>query len=291
MNLWKEQIIDTCIMIFDLVLFFIILTVHIFFFNKSSYKDTLSPSHIKYDERFQYNITHKIFNHSQIPIPRNKYGTPLIALILSKCKETSDYVPNGYDADIYYISCNNETNLYDARETNLILTFIIETYDNPIAENYIFAHNHEHSWHYIRDLSNQTKQIYKNIEKINQSCGMDEFNYYYFTRKTSEKRINKKGWGLYERFFDDFPDFPTFLPPPIKKGMYTFPCCSTILVPVSDIKLRPKAEYIQIRKMVRHFAYRQPEQNYNIGLLFEFTLSFIVSKRTITPFCPGVSLS
>ena len=245
---------------------------------------------IKYSFPFHYNVTHTIFNHSQIPFPINKStGKPLISMVIAKCLEEKDFFPNGVDADIYYVHCNNETKLYDAREASLFLSFIINTYDNPVADYYFFAHNHEKSWHYLSNLSSQIKRIYKFLRKVAKTCGPNKFMYHEYTKISSLKHIDVDGWKFYQIIYKNISKFPRILPPALLEEdeiVVGFPCCTTMIVPIQEIRKRPKEEYIEIKHRIRNLCYNAPHECFWVSILFEFTMGLLVSGNLIIPECP-----
>jgi hypothetical protein len=42
-----------------------------------------------------------------------------------------------------------------------LMTFFIECYDRPLAEKYIFVHDHDRSWHYKIDLFDALDRLFK----------------------------------------------------------------------------------------------------------------------------------
>ena len=76
-------------------------------------------------------------------------------IVLARCGSKSglpevELAAHGLGADVHYADCNSSTNTVDARETGIILQWIIRNFDllkSGQVDRVVFHHAHENSWH------------------------------------------------------------------------------------------------------------------------------------------------
>ena len=239
-------------------------------------KEEYFPPVFNFSETF---FSSRSFN--TINISQGKNNKPLAALILGTCGK--DYRPSGVGIDVYNVHCNKETGNYDCREGSLYLTFIINHYDDPVADYYIFAHGHEVSWHYLEPLSSVIRKVIQHPENFEKPmCGLYNF---------LVQRHLGFGNPYAEIYSHTFKKLKSYFYPSIDYStdvVMEFPCCSTFLVRVSEIQKRPKEDYIMIRRNLRKFAYNAKNIaniSYQCGLTLEFLYHYIFANLTDLSIC------
>lgn len=103
----------------------------------------------------------------EIFIPNNcKYGNfePFdILLIVQGCNHSiykrANFTYTKSQFPLLYIHCDLDTNWKSIRDGGIILDFIVDQYDKPLAKKYIFIHDHDISWHYKTDIWDRLNYI------------------------------------------------------------------------------------------------------------------------------------
>jgi hypothetical protein len=176
------------------------------------------------------------------------------------------------------ITCNNRTVKLDCHEAVGYLTFLINHYEQPLAEKYLFVHGHDTAWHEPENVFDVLPRLLKSEYFANYTYGAiypNVFGDRAFGRPTERRR----SWAepLYRYLFAN-----TSMPElPIDKGNRR-PCCATFFMSSELVWTRKKKEYILIRDRLREWS-RQHERYRSTALrcgwLMEFTWHILFTKN------------
>lgn len=156
----------------------------------------------------------------------------------------NSFIPPIRTIPSYRIQCTTRTSGYECCESKAYLDFIINTYDNPLADIYIFMHGHNAAWHFINPLTSTLEKLI-NSEYINEHFGGYQCYWNYGpTVKTNEQPTNDLMKLLFKNTNIETDNF----------GNWSYPCCSTFFVHSDQIRRRPKSEYIQMVENLREWS-------------------------------------
>jgi hypothetical protein len=180
------------------------------------------------------------------------------------------------------IECDNETNSIDCHEAVPYLNFIIENYDRPLADKYIFAHGHEAAWHYAGNF-------FDALESLLRSTYFRKLKYGGVFRQT----FSTGAWGdgeehwarpLYSYVFKQ-----TAMPAaPVEVGNQR-PCCATFWLNSELIRNRKVTEYIAVRDALREWSKEnrnmEPNPAYFCGRVMEYNWHILFTKKAFVDPC------
>lgn len=229
-------------------------------------------------------IEDKSFPKGPIRTPRSIPSYSHILLVYMTCGEPY-YPPPEMKIPSIEIKCDNQFNYYQCHETGPYLKFIIDHYQKPLADIYIFIHGHETSWHYPTPITEAIDQLSssKYIEE-NAFGGLECFWNYVPAIIQSNPVFNE----LYNYFFSG----TTISVVP--QMFWSYPCCSTFFVHSKSIKLRQLDEYKSWFSMIqtwsRKFANNNPGKDPAIycGRVFEGLWNVVLANVTyvkVPPYC------
>ena len=193
-----------------------------------------------------------------------------IRVFVTACSP-KDKIPKFINATVTTARCNIMEG-YHCHEVPYMLDFLINWYDNLTEETVVFSHGHTTSWH--------MPNIVNNLER---------------DRKTEYFRNQSFGGfrhGLWKRCCDD-PRYQDIYPfmfqgttmPRVWTRYSTYPCCSTFFVKTSQIRMRPKQDYINMYKNLQSWVAINPNISFHCGRVFEYTwhVIFTGSQEVKTP--------
>lgn len=199
----------------------------------------------------------------------------------------NSFIPPLKTIPSYRIQCTTPIGGYECGESKAYLDFIVETYDKPLAEIYIFMHGHNKAWHFINPLS-------RTMNKLIKSSYINEENYggyqcywnYGPTVITDEKPANDLIKLLFKDTNVEIDNF----------GNWSYPCCGTFFVHTDQIRRRPKLEYIHMVENLNEWTNKdlkfkqQFGKKYDgfCGRIFEMMWNRILSNISyvrLPPYC------
>lgn len=197
----------------------------------------------------------------------------------------------------YKLECNPETNYRDAREGGLFLDFIIQTYDNPLAEKYIFAQGHDNASHYRVDFWERIKYLSTTKYFQNSKCGAIYCDYHHFGVEEEALPLLNLGFMTNEYLLSNhITNVNIFIHDKRKDDI---PCCSTFFVTPELIRRTPLEEYKRIRKALIEYVIKNGDknmpnqgENYNAGIYLEYAWFLFFKLKSIPrPPCENRSVS
>lgn len=211
----------------------------------------------------------------QVDISNNTI--PHILFIYLICGKSNFKLPNlGYPT--YELQCNKTNNLYECHETGPYLKFLIDNYNKPLADIYVFMHGHLKSWHYPDLLQNS---LYSLITS----------NY-----------INQEIYGGYECMWNN--DFTMDIKNNITIDMYKYffintsisinipnewyyPCCGSFFIHEKYIHYRSIDDYKTLYNRIQLWSHKSINENtfaivnpsIQCGRIFEGMWHLILSRQ------------
>lgn len=183
------------------------------------------------------------------------------------------------------IKCDTQNNYYQCHETGPYLKFIIDHYEKPLADIYIFIHGHETAWHYTSPVTEAIERlVHSTYVEENTFGGLECFWNYIPAIIKSNPIVNE----LYDYFFSGTSISTN------PQEYWSYPCCSTFFVHSNSIKLRKLDEYkswfSRIQTWSRRFGNNHPEKDPAVycGRIFEGLWNVILGNVTyvkVPPFC------
>lgn len=169
-----------------------------------------------------------------------------IMVVYMTCKEKKPFPAEKFGLPTYNIKCNETTNPYDCREAVPYLNFIIDNYDNPLADKFIFVHGHETAWHYNTSV----------FEVVNKTIKTKEFQRNNYGGLYKRLWHNFVPWVRNKRYADIYPIFygNMSMAPYQYLARTSFPCCASFYVNSSNFKIRPKWEFITLRNRLTSWS-------------------------------------
>jgi hypothetical protein len=170
--------------------------------------------------------------------------------------------------------CDHSDGFDYCAEGGIFLDFVIETYDHPLADRYVFAHGHDYAWHYDPAFCDAFGRVYGSDYWKNNRFGAIYLKYRKSVRWPPEEDL----WAhpMYHEFFDG-----TSMPKEFPVNTSS-PCCSTFFVDTEAILMRPLEDYLLIRQRMRHWARHhqewRPSASYYCGRMFEYTWHVLLGQ-------------
>jgi hypothetical protein len=212
----------------------------------------------------------------------SKPPRPRALLIYTTCQNTVPFSVWRTDIPAIGIECNNETNFWDCNEAVPYLNFLIDNYDTPLADKYIFAHGHDTSWHYQGNFFDALDNLLSATYFRKLSYG-GVFRGNYFTGAWGD---GEEYWAkpLYQYLFTG-----TSLPPEPIEDHNQRPCCATFWLNSELVWSRKKEEYILMRDRLRNWSHEHQTINPNpawfCGRTMEYTWHIIFTKKAFIDAC------
>ena len=215
----------------------------------------------------------------------SKSGLPILAVIVSRCNENRLLfeVP----IDVYEVnSCKEPKQYVECSEAGAYLRFILQQYDHPVAENYLFIHGHNTSWHQNGGVNEMIKRILRNPNhSFYRNVDFCEPDIRFWLHK---RMLDLEYHFWYDEIYQNLPGMDKNF----KMQEQEYSCCAQFMVKKSAILRRPKEHY----RMVFHNMITWSFFNYNIhrdgprfycGRLFEYTWHKFLANLTKVPPCFG----
>ena len=173
-------------------------------------------------------------------------------------------IPMG-DIKLVNIHCDPELNGLDANEAGPMLRFLIQIYDHPMADKYIFIHGHETSNHYPKSISKTIKELTKTDHfKKNDFGGLfpshkqklyGHFNPFKDTIsiRIGHVKLHDYIFEILPSYFEQFENY----------SQWNFPCCSSFFISHSLIRKTPLATYTTILKNLHIFSSKHICDSFN----------------------------
>jgi hypothetical protein len=172
--------------------------------------------------------------------------------------------------------------LDDCNEAVPDLNFIIDHYDAPLADKYIFAHGHDRAWHYHGDFFDALHKLLNSTYFRNLSYG-GVFGGDYATGAWGPGEAEWAG-PLYQFVFGG-----TSMPSEPIEWPNQRPCCSTFWVNSELVRNRKKEDYIHIRDRLREWSRThrdaKPNPAYYCGRTMEYTWHILFTKKAFINSC------
>lgn len=231
---------------------------------------------ISWKRRIDSLISYSVFSKTPVPV----------ALIYATCaipgKTQPEFSPWRSKIPTIQAECDMKTRGIDCNEAVPYLNFIIENYDNPIADRYIFVHGHDRAWHH-------TANLFDALEKLMQLTYWQENSFggvFYRFYARGPWGNDEEDWAepLYREIFVN-----TSMPKDPQIMNNQRPCCATFWFDSKLIKNRQKKEYILIRDRLRnwslHHAYVVPNPGYYCGRTMEYNWHILLTKKSLVQRC------
>ena len=180
------------------------------------------------------------------------------------------------------IECNKETRFDDCNEAVPYLNFVIDNYDTPLADKYIFAHGHDTSWHYQGDFFDALESLLDSAYFRKMKYG-GVFRGQYASGAWGE---NEEWWArpLYKYVFAN-----TSMPPEPVEEHNQRPCCATFWLNSELVRNRKKEEYIEMRDKLRQWSRAHQDANpdpaWYCGRTMEYNWHIIFTKKAYVDRC------
>lgn len=192
------------------------------------------PNNTEYGNSFPYDVLlvvlgchHNQYKRGKFTIQKSKYPTVLLL-------------------------CNLTTNWKDLRDGGMMIRFIVDVYDNPLAKKYIFIQEHDKSWHYRVDVWDRLDYITTtNYFKSRDFGGI--FCEYWTMDHTTDKINNLYNSLSINKFMKELNIFPIMNSRDLIKRDDTFPCCMTLFISSSLFNKYPKENYENFYNSVRKY--------------------------------------
>lgn len=238
-----------------------------------------------YESRQYNNINGK---HNRIKKKKNiTYITPSILVLYTICGE-NHFLPPYICSQIKFkaIHCNKEKNDIDGHEAGIYLNYIINNYDNPSADVYLFMHGHNTAWHHINPLRETLLHLYLSKYLKDELFGGYQC---YWNFEPTFKTSNNYTIDMFNSIFHN--TSISTIPP----NEFSYPCCGTFWVKTSQIKKRQKEDYVKMlynmeewgRNNINNTIYKNDVSSYS-GRIFEMMWNVIFTNSSISkipPYC------
>ena len=182
------------------------------------------------------------------------------------------------------LPCSLDTNLLDCREGVPMLNFMIETYDHPLAERYVFLHGHENAWHYKPGIFQQMEQLMQTDYFWNEEFGGLYKRFY----TVGPQWFEKWAWPIYAYVFANTTMGPDTANKRPEKNHH--PCCASFFTKTSLLHKRPKSDYIRIRDRLRDWSRLHPHWRrgaaHYCGTVMEWSWHLLLANKTKIPVPP-----
>lgn len=170
-------------------------------------------------------------------------------LIYMSCNLSKQRVFRYWNSPIptYKLVCDPVTNAVDCNEAVPYLNFVIDHYDDPSTDKWIFIHGHHRAWHYQSEILRSVDVLVKSRYFKTHSYGGVFAGVY---SKGAWADYNN-GWApeLYDYIFQG-----TSMPPaPVDKTIVR-PCCGTFWVDRERVRGRPRSDYVLMRDRLRMWS-------------------------------------
>jgi hypothetical protein len=152
------------------------------------------------------------------------------------------------------IECANETNSIDCHEAVPYLNFIIDNYNRPLADKYIFAHGHETAWYF-------TGNFFEALETLLRLTYFRKLTYGGVFRQA----YRTGAWGDEEEHWVRplYSQQQTTMPATLIERGTHHPCCGTFWLNTKLIHNRKMREYIAVRDALREWSRENRNMNPN----------------------------
>ena len=180
------------------------------------------------------------------------------------------------------IECNKTSRFYDCNEAVPYLNFVIDNYDKPLADKYIFAHGHDTSWHYQGDFFDALESLLSSAYFRKMQYG-GVFRGYYYTGAWGD---GEEWWArpLYKYVFGK-----TSMPKEPVEINNQRPCCATFWLNSELVRNRKKEEYIEMRDRLRQWSREhedaKPDPAWYCGRTMEYNWHIIFTKKAFIDKC------
>lgn len=174
--------------------------------------------------------------------------------IISTCGDNTLNISNS-PIPIYEIKCDEKYKEIQCAEAGPYINFIIDNYDNPIADYFFFGHGHETAWHYINPYYDKLRDVLDSKEYLIEDYGGIECVY-----NTCPTINSPRFYSIYNSLF---------INTTMENNLFSdwqYPCCGTFFMNSKLIKTRPKSDYIQLyNRMMKWNLDIYPTYNYTRG--------------------------
>lgn len=208
-----------------------------------------------------------------------------VLILFSSCDDR-EFKLNYLKVPVMKLSCDQEKKEYQCKESGPYIKFIIDNYDIPLAEIYLFIHGHSKSWHYIQPIERMIGELYKsNNDYLSKELfGGIECVWNYCPTLS--------GNVLSSIFVDLFKN--TSIPSEIP-NKFSYPCCSSFFVSSNSLRIRSKDEYIALLDNMEKWSINNYNKTYirndpgNVcGRVYEMMWNRILSSIELVktpPYC------
>jgi hypothetical protein len=214
--------------------------------------------------------------------PRTTTERLRVLLIYTTCQNSAPWSLGRATIPAVGMECDNRTRLFDCNEAVPCLSFIIDHYDHPLADKYIFAHGHDTSWHYQGNFWDALDSLLNSTYFRKMKYG-GVFRGNYFTGPWGN---NEEWWA---RPLHEFVFARTSMPPEPIEDRNQRPCCATFWLNSELVWSRKKEEYIVMRKRLREWsrihAAMYPNPAYYCGRTMEYSWHIIFTKKAFVDKC------
>jgi hypothetical protein len=219
-----------------------------------------------------------LITHTTVP----PSASPSALLIYTTCQNAQPFSIWRATIPSVGIECDNRTRFNDCNEAVPYLNFVIDHYDERLADKYIFAHGHDTSWHYQGDFFDALESLLTStyFRKMKYG-GVFRGNYF------------KGAWGVNEekwaRPLHKFVFAGTSMPPEPIEVRNQRPCCATFWLNAELIHSRKRHEYIIMRDRLREWSRQNNEVKPNpawfCGRTMEYSWHIIFTKSAFVDAC------
>lgn len=237
------------------------------------------------NEELLSQYTSKQQNLSKNNIQQSLHPKHRIMILYSSCED--DHFKLDYlKIPTMKLLCDQEKKNYQCKETGPYLKFIIDNYDIPLAEIYIFVHGHIKSWHYIQPIERMIGELLNSYDNYlsKEDYGGIECVWNYCPTLTGNVVNNI--------FIDLFSN--TSIPSKVPSA-FSYPCCSSFFVNSKSLKIRSKDEYITLLNNMERWSVDNYNKSYSksnpgiiCGRVYEMMWNRIFSNVELVkkpPYC------
>ena len=197
-----------------------------------------------------------------------------VRVFITACgKETN--LPQFDYASVTYARCN----IMDSKqchEAPYMLDFLYNWYDNLTEETIVFSHGHLVSWHMPNIV--QALKAAMNTDYFKQQP-FGGFSQGYWKKCCDQ--------AVYQDMYSYMYNGTTV--PRVWNRYSVYPCCATFFVKTSQIRKRPKEDYLTIYKNIENWVKMNPKLAYHCGRIFEYTWHILLTdNKTEIPTPPYV---
>jgi hypothetical protein len=204
-------------------------------------------------------------------------GRPPLLLVYVSCPDDSRFSIRQRTIPAIGIRCDKSTNHVDCFEATPYLNFLIDYYDEQLADRYFFAHAHDRCWHFRGSFFDQLEQVQKTPYYMNGTFGG------LLNARWEGGACGGGALPTMTPIYDYVYNGTTMPQHPVVHNNHR-PCCATFWMKAELVRMRKKEELIGIRDRYRKWAIehqsKRPSANWWCSRVAEWTWHILLTNTT-----------